>query len=128
MYERELRSPGGNRFAGLKRTGHETSNQPGEITARRMRQGLAPPRFAPLTASSRGGSIVPWIVARPAPRRLLRVAGIGALGIVLGVGATVAVDGLGGGGRAGRAASVQRLDLPAGAAPTPAPAEAMAPV
>jgi hypothetical protein len=57
---------------------------------------------------------VPWTVARPAPRRLLRVAGIGALGIALGVGAAVAVD-RAGGGRADRAASVQRLDLPAGA-------------
>jgi len=57
---------------------------------------------------------VPWTVARPAPRRLLRVAGIGVLGIALGVGATVAVD-RAGGDRAGRPASVQRLDLPAGA-------------
>jgi hypothetical protein len=70
---------------------------------------------------------VPWTVARPVPRRLLRMAGIGALGIALGVGATVAVDGLGGGSQAGRAASVQRLDLPADGAPAPAPAEAMAP-
>jgi hypothetical protein len=70
---------------------------------------------------------VPWTVARPAPRRLLRVAGIGALGIALGVGATLAVDGLGGAGRAGRAASVRRLDLPTGAAPAAArPAEAVA--
>jgi hypothetical protein len=71
---------------------------------------------------------VPWTVARPAPRRLLRMAGIGALGIALGVGATLAVDGLGGGaGRAERAASVQRLDLPAGAPPAAAPVEAAAP-
>jgi hypothetical protein len=70
---------------------------------------------------------VPWNFAPPAPRRLLRVAGIGALGIALGVGATLAVDGLGGAGRAERAASVQRLDLPAGA-PSAAdrPAEAVA--
>jgi hypothetical protein len=73
---------------------------------------------------------VPWTVARPAPR-LLRLAGIGALGIALGVGATLAVDGVGGAGRADRAASVQRLDLPAGAAPSaaaPADDGAMAPV
>jgi len=70
---------------------------------------------------------VPWTVARPAPRRLLRVAGIGALGVALGIGATLAVDGLGGAGRADRAASVQRLDLPA-AAPSSAdrPAEPVA--
>jgi hypothetical protein len=74
---------------------------------------------------------VPWTVARPAPRRLLRVAGIGALGIALGVGATLAVDGLGGAGRADRAPSVQRLDLPAGmpsSADRPAEAVAAAPV
>jgi hypothetical protein len=55
------------------------------------------------------------------------VAGIGALGIALGIGATLLAGGLGGDGGAGRAASVQRLDLPAGAAPAPTPAEAAAP-
>jgi hypothetical protein len=59
------------------------------------------------------------------------VAGIGALGIALGVGATLAVDGLGGAGRAERAASVRRLDLPAGvpsSADRPAGPGAAAPV
>jgi hypothetical protein len=58
---------------------------------------------------------VPSTAARPDRRRLLRVAGVGLVGIVVGVGATLAVHGLG--GRAERAASVQRLDLPAGAPP-----------
>ncbi|HET9290571.1 MAG TPA: hypothetical protein VFQ49_05760, partial [Actinomycetes bacterium] len=74
---------------------------------------------------------MPWNFALPAPRRLLRITGIGALGIALGVGATLAVDGLGGAGRAERAASVQRLDLPAGmpsSADRPAEAMAAAPV
>jgi hypothetical protein len=70
---------------------------------------------------------VPVVAARPDRRRLLRLAGIGALGIALGVGATLVAGGPGGAGRAGRAASVQRLDLPAGAAPAAAAAEAMAP-
>jgi hypothetical protein len=56
---------------------------------------------------------VPVVAARP-DRRLLRVAAIGVLGIALGVGATVAVDRVGG-DRGDRAASVQRLDLPVGA-------------
>jgi hypothetical protein len=42
------------------------------------------------------------------------VVGVGVAGIAVGVGVTLAAAGLGGG--AGRAASVQRLDLPAGAA------------
>jgi hypothetical protein len=58
---------------------------------------------------------VPSTAARPDRRRLLRVAVVGLVGIVVGVGATLAVHGLG--RRAERAASVQRLDLPAGAAP-----------
>jgi hypothetical protein len=70
---------------------------------------------------------VPVVAARPDRRRLLRLAGIGALGIAIGVGATLVAGGPGGADRAGRAASVQRLDLPAGAAPAAAPAEAMAP-
>ena len=74
---------------------------------------------------------MPWNFATPAFRRLLRVAGIGALGIALGVGATLAVDGLGGAGRAEPAASVRRLDLPATApssADRPAEPEAATPV
>jgi hypothetical protein len=73
---------------------------------------------------------VPVYSARPDPRRLLRLAGIGVLGIAVGVGATLAVHGAG--GRPERAASVQRLDLPAGAgragAAGPARAGAVAPV
>jgi hypothetical protein len=61
---------------------------------------------------------VPVAAARPR-RRLLRLAGAGVAGIAVGVGVTLAAAGLGGG--ADRAASVQRLDLPAGvAAPAPA--------
>jgi len=56
---------------------------------------------------------VPLHSARPARRRLLRLAGIGVLGIAVGVGATLAAHRAG--GRPALAASVQRLDLPAGA-------------
>ncbi len=73
---------------------------------------------------------MPLPAARPDRRRLLRVVGVGLVGIAVGVGATLAANGLGGG--ADRAASVQRLDLPAGgvapAAPTPGEATASAPV
>jgi hypothetical protein len=62
---------------------------------------------------------VPVVPARPG-RRLLRVAGVGMAGIAVGVGVTLAAHGLGGG--ADRAASVQRLDLPAGVAASAAPA------
>jgi len=62
---------------------------------------------------------VPLFAARPDRRRLLRVAGAGVLGLAVGVGATLAVHGLA--GRPERAASVQRLDLPA-AAPAATPA------
>ena len=62
---------------------------------------------------------MPLFAARPDRRRLLRVAGAGVLGLAVGVGATLAVHGLA--GRPERAASVQRLDLPAAAtAATPA--------
>ena len=57
---------------------------------------------------------MPGTAARPDRRRLLRVVGVGVAGIAVGVGVTLAAAGVGGG--AGRAASVQRLDLPAGAA------------
>jgi hypothetical protein len=72
---------------------------------------------------------VPLNAARPDRRRLLRVAGVGLLGLAIGVGATLAAHGLGGSPE--RAASVQRLDLPAGTAPpaTPdGPCSAPAPV
>ena len=73
---------------------------------------------------------MPLPAARPDRRRLLRVVGVGLVGIAVGVGATLAAHGFGGG--ADRAASVQRLDLPAGgvaaAAPTPGEATAAAPV
>jgi len=50
--------------------------------------------------------------------RLLRAVGVGAIGLVVGIGATVAVNGLR--GRGDPVASVQRLDLPAKpAAPAP---------
>jgi hypothetical protein len=62
---------------------------------------------------------VPLIAARPDRRRLLRVAGVGLLGLAVGVGAILAAHGLG--GRPERAASVERLDLPAGAAPAATP-------
>jgi hypothetical protein len=58
---------------------------------------------------------VPLTAARPGRRRLLRLAGAGVVGIAVGVGATLALHGLGDGGD--RAASVRRLDLPAAAAP-----------
>ena len=69
--------------------------------------------------------------ARPA-RRLLRLAGVGVLGIAVGIGATLAAHRIGDGPRP--AASVQRLDLPAGAASggagraAPGPGAAVAPV
>jgi hypothetical protein len=62
---------------------------------------------------------VPLNAARPDRRRLLRVAGVGLLGLAIGVGATLAAHGLGGSPE--RAASVQRLDLPAGTAPAATP-------
>jgi hypothetical protein len=61
---------------------------------------------------------VPSNAARPGRRRLLRLVGVGVVGIAVGVGATLAVHGLGGG--SGRAASVRRLDLPAAAGAGPA--------
>jgi hypothetical protein len=60
---------------------------------------------------------VPSFPARPGRGRLLRVVGVGAAGLAVGVGATLAVHGLG--GRAEPAASVARLDLPAGAPAAP---------
>jgi hypothetical protein len=63
---------------------------------------------------------VPSTPARPGFRRLLRLAGIGVAGIAVGVGATLAVHRAGTG--PARPASVQRLDLPAAAAPAPSPA------
>jgi hypothetical protein len=54
----------------------------------------------------------------PLPARLVRVAAVGALGLAVGVGATVAVAGLR--GQPDTVASVQRLDLP-GQAAEPAP-------
>ena len=57
---------------------------------------------------------MPFLPARP--RRLVQVAGVGALGLAVGIGATLAVGGLRGGGDA--VASVQRLDLPATPATT----------
>jgi hypothetical protein len=56
---------------------------------------------------------VPVLPARPS--RLIQVIGVGALGLAVGVGATLAVHGLRGGGPV---ASVQRLDLPAAPATT----------
>jgi hypothetical protein len=50
----------------------------------------------------------------PLPGRLVRVAAVGALGLAVGVGATVAVSGLR--GQPDAVASVQRLDLPGQAA------------
>ena len=50
----------------------------------------------------------------PLPARLVRVAAVGALGLAVGVGATVAVAGLR--GQPDTVASVQRLDLPGQAA------------
>jgi hypothetical protein len=52
----------------------------------------------------------------PRPGRLLHVVGVGALGLAVGIGATLAVNGLRGGGDP--VASVQRLDLPAPPAAT----------
>jgi hypothetical protein len=65
---------------------------------------------------------VPSSAARPGRRRLLRVVGVGVVGVAVGVGATLAVHGLGGG--SDHAASVRRLDLPAAAAGAAAPAPA----
>jgi len=47
----------------------------------------------------------------PRPGRLMQVVGVGALGLAVGIGATLAVSGLR--GRGDPVASVQRLDLPA---------------
>ena len=71
---------------------------------------------------------MPGTAVRPDRRRLLRVVGVGVAGIAVGVGVTLAAAGLGGG--AGRAASVQRLDLPAAApaAAVPGGAGTAAPV
>jgi hypothetical protein len=55
---------------------------------------------------------VPAAPARPDRRRLLLLAAAGVLGLAVGVGATLAASGLG--DRPRPAASVQRLDLPAG--------------
>jgi hypothetical protein len=52
----------------------------------------------------------------PRPGRLMHVVGVGALGLAVGIGATLAVNGLRGGGDP--VASVQRLDLPATPAAT----------
>ena len=57
---------------------------------------------------------MPFLPSRP--RRLAQVAGVGALGLAVGIGATLAVSGLRGGGDP--VASVQRLDLPATPATT----------
>src|SRR4029453_14087308 len=96
----------------------KTSNQPGGSPP-----GGAPgPGASPVpnrSSSSRGGFAVPLPAARPDRRRLLRGVGVGLVGVPVGVGATLAAHGLGGG--AGRAASVQRLDLPAGGVAAPAP-------
>ena len=59
---------------------------------------------------------MPFLPSRPG--RLVHVVGVGALGLAVGIGATLAVNGLRGGGDP--VASVQRLDLPA----TPAAAAA----
>jgi hypothetical protein len=68
---------------------------------------------------------VPVLPARP--RHLIQVVGVGALGLAVGVGATLAVHGLRGGG--GPVASVQRLELPAAPATTrPAGVAAVRPV
>ena len=61
---------------------------------------------------------MPFAAARPGRRRLLRVVGVGLVGIAVGVGATLAVDGLG--GRGAPEASVQRLQLPGDSAAGPA--------
>jgi hypothetical protein len=61
---------------------------------------------------------VPFLPARPGHLRTLRIVGVGALGLAVGIGATLAVNGLRGDGDP--VASVQRLDLPATpAAPAP---------
>jgi hypothetical protein len=52
----------------------------------------------------------------PRPGRVLQVVGVGALGLAVGIGATLAVHGLRGGGDP--VASVRRLDLPAATAAT----------
>jgi hypothetical protein len=57
---------------------------------------------------------VPFLPSRP--RRVVQLVGVGVLGLAVGIGATLAVGGLRGGGDP--AASVQRLDLPATPATT----------
>ena len=84
---------GANRFAGLARTGSETTQSAGWITARRERPGPAPPCLEPLVLEP-GGFAVPLPAARPDRRRLLRVVGVGLVGIAVGVGATLAAHGL----------------------------------
>jgi hypothetical protein len=67
---------------------------------------------------------VPFLPARPGHLRTLRIVGVGALGLAVGIGATLAVNGLRGGGDP--VASVQRLDPPATPAAPAAPAGAEA--
>jgi hypothetical protein len=65
---------------------------------------------------------VPVLPTRPG--RVLHVVGVGALGLAVGIGATLALHGLRGGG--GPVASVQRLDLPAAPAATRPPGQGQA--
>jgi hypothetical protein len=67
---------------------------------------------------------VPFLPARPGRPRPLRVAAVGLLGLAVGVGATLAAGQLGGGEPA---ASVRRLDLPAGGAAAGAGAAGLPP-
>jgi hypothetical protein len=71
---------------------------------------------------------VPFAPARPGRRPLARAAAVAVAGLAVGIGATLAVDGLGAGPE--RAGSVRRLDLPAQAGRgTPSgPERAAAPV
>ena len=115
--ESKLRRHRAKRFRPWERTGHEDKQPAGWITARRM-AGARPPCSEALVLEPRGFRRA--VAARPDRRRLLRVVGVGLAGIAVGVGPPWPRTGS---EEAPTAASVQRLDLPAGgvapAAPTP---------
>jgi hypothetical protein len=81
-----------------------------------------PRRFATRPAPREDSPALAGIASRrrDAARAWLQVVGVGALGLAVGIGATLAVSGLRGGGDP--VASVQRLDLPATPATTAATA------
>jgi hypothetical protein len=83
------------------------------------------PRRLPTRSARRDDSQAPAGIPprrRGAVRTSLQILGVGALGLAVGIGATLAISGLRGSG--GPVASVQRLDLPATPATTAPPSKA----